>query len=162
VRSMADKQIQSRQRRAGAVLVEGLIVACALALFMAACVFAHRLYSAKLSTLREARRLAWMDAMDGCGGALLGALLDGFGALTVLNEADQQGLIDAPEGLTSMGRAPGDPPSISVESGPMLGSTSHTISTRTSVACNEYGDDDTGSLLLNLAGMVREVVPIDF
>jgi hypothetical protein len=27
------------------------------------------------------------------------------------------------------------------------------------VACNEFGDDDTGSLLLNMAGLIREVVP---
>lgn len=148
-----------RRPRCGAVLVEGLIVASMLALFLAGCVFVHSLYSAKLRTVADARHDAWVGALRGCEGGLLTALINSFGVITALTEVEQAGLADTPDWLTGMGRHTGNPPARNVTASPLLGGGSYRLQTRTSVACNELGGDENGGLLLSLAGLIRQVAP---
>jgi hypothetical protein len=143
-------------------MVEGLIASTLLALFLAGTVFVHHLYSAKLATITEARSKAWLGALRGCGGGLIAGILDSVGAISGLSEADHHGLIDAPEWVTDMGRNPESSQTRSVAAGELLGGRVFHVRTSTSVPCNEFGADEDGSLVLNLFGAVRQIVPIDF
>jgi hypothetical protein len=140
-------------------LVEGLIVASLLSLFLACAVFFHALYSAKLSTIRNARADAWRTALTGCAGGLASALLNSMGAITVLSEADEAGMVDAPDWLIDLGRGVGEPAPISVQASPMLGGRSYTLRKRTSLACNDYADQAAGdSYFVSVFEMVRDMV----
>jgi hypothetical protein len=150
------------QRRRGAVMVEGLIASALLAVFLACTVFVHHLYSAKLATMTEARREAWNGALPGCGGGLIAGILDNMGMISALSEADNHGLIDAPEFVTDMGRHTGSSTPRSVQSGELVGAGSFQLQTSTSIPCNEFAEDEDGSLTLNLFRAVRQIVPIDF
>jgi hypothetical protein len=150
------------RRRRGAVMVEGAIAITLLALFLACTVFVHHLYSAKLASITEARREAWLGALPGCGGGLIAGILDSLGVISALSEADNRELIDAPEWVTDMGRNPESSQTRSVASGELVGGRVFRIRTSTSVPCNELAEDDDGSLVLNLFRAVRQVVPITF
>jgi hypothetical protein len=140
-------------------MVEAVIVASLLALFMACTVFFHRLYSKKVTSMLEARQEAWMGALPGCSGGLGMGLLNSFGAITALNEADDAGLVDAPDWMGNTGRSVGQPEAVTVQSGPLLGGRAFRLTTRTSIACNEYGDDEANdSLLASLVQHVRDMV----
>jgi hypothetical protein len=142
-------------------MVEGLIASGLLALMLAAIVFVHRLYSAKLATIVEARNEAWAGGLDGCGGGLIAGLLDSVGVISALSEADNAGLVDAPDWVTDMGREPGTAETRTVSAGAMLGGSTYDLGHRTSVPCNEFAEDEDGSLVLNLFQAVRQIVPID-
>lgn len=146
---------RSHARRRGAVMVEGLIVATVLALLLACGVFFHQLYSAKLKTMREARMEAWRTALTGCAGGLATALLNSLGTITVLSEAEENGLLDAPDWLTNMGRGVGEPAPESVRASPLLGAGSYQLRSRRSLACNDYADQAAGDS--NFAAIFRMV-----
>ncbi|MET0413965.1 MAG: hypothetical protein ABW217_21830 [Polyangiaceae bacterium] len=55
----------ARQQR-GAIFVEAVIVSLMLTILFAGGVFFHRLYSAKIRAVREARLSAWQQAEEGC------------------------------------------------------------------------------------------------
>lgn len=66
-RTRTQRKLRRRARRErGAVLVEGLILSSMMILFMVGGLFFHRLYVAKLAAMREARGLAWIQAIAGC------------------------------------------------------------------------------------------------
>lgn len=145
----------STPRQRGAVLVEGLIVAVLLTVFLACGLFFHRLYSSKLATLRQARAEAWDAALAGCGGGLRQTLVSVLDPLTLLSNGDQGGLIDSPSFLSDAGRGVGDPPAIEVPMGPVLGNTVFQVQTRRSVSCNDYADQAAGDS--NLASLFQAV-----
>jgi hypothetical protein len=151
----------SRSKRQGAVLVEGLIVAGLLTLFLACGVFVHALYSAKIASVARARQEAWGQALPGCEGGLSMMLLNALtgGALDALAVLDVAGVVDTPDFLTSHGRGVGSPPTVHVAAAPVIGGGSFRVQTRTSVACNEFGDDEEGSLLVNAADIIRDLIP---
>ena len=151
---------RSRRRSRGAVFVEGIIVASTLTLLLTCAVFFHRLYSAKITTMAEAREQAWAQSLPGCGGGMVMGLLDniGLGALSALREADRAGLVDSPDWVSDAGRGVGRPER-AVTAGPMLGRAHFEIRSRTSVACNERGDHAAGdSNIAALFNQVRELV----
>lgn len=153
-------QLRHRRRRAqaGAVLVEGLIVSGVLALLLACGVFFHQVYSAKLATLREARAEAWLAALRGCGGGLAAGLLNQLPVITALSEADEAGLIDAPEWLTEMGRGVGEGAPVTVSAAPLLGGGTYTMRTRRDVACTDYADHAAGdSFFATAFQMIRDL-----
>lgn len=151
-----------RQRQRGAVMVEGLIASAFLTLLLACTVFVHHLYSAKLATMTEARREAWGGALPGCGGGLIAGILDNMGMISALSAADNAGLIDAPDFVTEMGRHVGSSGTRTVQSGALVGAGSFDLQTSTSIPCNEFAEDEDGSLTLNLFHAVRQIVPINF
>jgi hypothetical protein len=57
-----------KQRREGAVLVEGVIVAAAMVCLFGCVLIVHLYGSLQLQRLDEAREQAWREAMQGCGG----------------------------------------------------------------------------------------------
>ena len=70
-----------RRQRAGAVLVEGLLVATVLTGLLAWSIYLHRLTAAKLETLYAARYQAWKTAISGCadqGGFGLKSMVESF------------------------------------------------------------------------------------
>ena len=145
----------------GAVMVEGLIAIGLLSLLLAAVVFVHHLYAAKLATITEARNVAWQGALPGCGGGLVAGILDSVGLISGLSEAESHGLVDAPDWVTDMGREPGDATPRTVSAGALLGGGAYHLRHTTSVPCNEFAEDEDGSLALNLFHAVRQIVPID-
>lgn len=153
-------QLRHRRRRAqtGAVLVEGLIVSGVLALLLCCGVFFHRVYSAKLTTLREARAEAWGAALRGCGGGLVGGLMTSLSVITALTEDDQGRLIEDPSTLLEIGRGVGDGAPVTVSAGPLLGSRSFTMRTRRDVACSDYADHAAGhSFFATAFQMIRDL-----
>jgi hypothetical protein len=143
------------KRRQGAVLVEGLVVASLLTLCLAVGVFFHQLYSARLSSMREARAAAWQGALAGCGGGVANALLSSLGVITLVTLADELELIQGPAWLTEMGRRSGGPAPRSVNAGPILGGRSYQLEYRVSLACNDYADQAAESS--NLAAIFQTV-----
>jgi hypothetical protein len=99
---------RSRSRRHGAVMVEGLAVISFLLLLLACIIFVHRLYTAKLATITEARTDAWLGALPGCGGGIVGGILDGIEAFVSLADDATPGM-DLPDwaGDNEVGRSPG-------------------------------------------------------
>jgi hypothetical protein len=150
------------RRRRGAVMVEGLIAITLLSLFLACTVFVHGLYASKLVTIVQARSAAWSSDQLACGGGLIAGVLDSLGLISALSEADNRDLIDAPEWVTDMGRSVGDSDPRDVGMGELLGGRVFHLRTSTSVPCNEFAEDDDGSLVLNLFRAVRQIVPIEF
>lgn len=150
-----------RARRQGAALVEGLIVASLLMLFLAGAVFVHALYSAKVQSIARARQEAWARALPGCEGGLTTLLLNALTgrAFDALAGLDAAGIVDTPDWMASYGRGVGSPPDVSVAAPPLIGGGSFRVRTRTSVACNEFGDDEEGSLLVNAADIIRDLIP---
>jgi len=155
--------MRRRQRgREGAALVEAVIASALLLIMLAAIVFVHHLYVAKMDTIVQARAEAWAGGLDGCGGGLIAAMLDNVGLITALNEAENHDLVDAPEWVTDMGREVGHADPKTVSAGAPLSGGSYTLNHSTSVPCNEFAEDEDGSLVLNLFTAVRQIVPIDF
>jgi hypothetical protein len=150
-----------RRRRQGAALVEGLIVASLLTLFLAGAVFIHGLYSAKLQSIARAREQAWARALPGCEGGLTSLLMNALtgGAFDVLAGLDAAGVVETPQWMANFGRGVGAPPAVNVDAPPLIGGGSFRVETRTSVACNEFGDDEEGSLLVNAADIIRDLIP---
>lgn len=150
---------RTRARKQGAVLVEGLVVAGLLSLLLACAVFFHALYSAKLSAMRTARADAWRTAVTGCAGGFASALLNSMNAITILSEADEAGMLDAPDWLVDLGRGVGENTAPAVQASPMLGGQSYTLRRRISVACNDYADQAAGdSYFFSVFEMVRDMV----
>ena len=150
---------RTRRTRQAAALIEGLVVASLLALFLSCGVFFHHLYSGKLKTMRDARSAAWRDGLHGCAGGFAAGLLNMMGSLTALTEADQAGLLDAPDWLRNAGRGVGDPPAVRVQSGALMGGRTFDLRTRTSVACNDYADQAQGdSYFATVFQYVRDMV----
>jgi hypothetical protein len=58
--------LRSARRQRGAIFVEAVIVTTMLTILFAGGVFFHRLYSAKIRAVREARLVAWQQAEEGC------------------------------------------------------------------------------------------------
>jgi len=142
-------------------MVEGLIAIGLLSLFLAAIVFVHRLYAGKLATIEEARNAAWAGALPGCGGGLVAGVLDSVGMISALSAAENHDLIDAPDWVTEMGREPGESQTRTVAASAPLSAGSYQLRHSTSVPCNEFAEDEDGSLVLNLFHAVRQIVPID-
>ena len=152
---VAKNKERVRKSRQGAVLVEGLVVASVLTVCLAVGVFFHALYSARLSSMREARVAAWQGALSGCGGGVATALLSSLGVITIVTLADEIGLIQGPEWLTGMGRQSGGPATRNVEAGPILGGRSYRMEYQVSLACNDYADQAADSS--NLAAIFQAV-----
>src|SRR4051812_21041364 len=85
----ARKRRSTRRGTRGAILIESVIVITMLAVAMVVLAFFHRLYSAKLATMRVSRLDAWTQAMPGCGS---GAKLDGDGISSVTDATDNGNL----------------------------------------------------------------------
>jgi hypothetical protein len=154
----AQRRKRSRRAQAGAALVEGVIVSGLLALVLACGLFFHRVYSAKFTTLREARVEAWVAALRGCGGGLAGALLSGLNGLTTLTQSDEDDLVDNPSRLSRVGRGVGDGAPVAVSAGPLLGSRRYTMRTRREVACTDEADHAAGdSFLATSFHMIRDL-----
>lgn len=154
----ANTYSRSARRRRGAVLVEGLVVAAMLAIFLACVVFIHALYTNKMATIATAREQAWTRALPGCGGGLAMGLLNSLGVITALNEVDESSdSIDLPEWMANHARGIGEPAAVTVSTSAPMTARSFTLQTRTSVACNEVADDENGSLFVNLAHVIRDI-----
>ena len=150
---------RAQRTRQAAILVEGLVVASLLALFLSCGVFFHHLYSGKLKTMRDARSDAWRDALQGCSGGFAAGLLNMMGAVTGLTEADQAGLLDAPDWIRDAGRGVGDPPPVRVASGALMGGRTFELHTRTSVACNDPTTQAEGdSYFATVFSYVRDTI----
>jgi hypothetical protein len=54
------------RRRRGAIFVEAIIVCSMLMTMLAGAIFFHRMYSAKIRAIREARLAAWQASEAGC------------------------------------------------------------------------------------------------
>ena len=155
-------RLSRRRRSRGAVFVEGIIVASMLMLMMAGALFFHRLYSAKLRTMRESRAAAWGQALPGCNSAVeLVALWQAVGladaatggALDGLNE-DSNG---APQWM-SVGRKE-DVKTATATEHAVLGGKSFNLKTVNSVVCNEVGDDHRGDIIGVLQYMWDTIIP---
>jgi hypothetical protein len=129
---------RARLRTRGAALVEGLIVAGLLVVCLGCVLFAHRLYSAKLATVRQARLDAWGRALPGCGGANIDSILSPASLIDTVNARDvtdddvSDWLVDAQRGVGSAG-----PTTVP---GPHGTGMTFNAQARVSVACNEVGD----------------------
>jgi hypothetical protein len=143
-------------------MVEGIIAVGLLSILLAAVVLVHHLYAAKLATIAEARNEAWTGAMDGCGGGLIAGILDSVGVISALSAAENHDLIDAPDWVTEMGREAGDSATQTVTASAPLTAGSYQLRHSMSVPCNEFAEDEDGSLVLNLFNAIRQIVPIEF
>jgi hypothetical protein len=148
---------RARLRRRGAVLVEALIVGGSLVVCMGCVLFAHRLYSAKFATMRQARLDAWARALPGCGGANIdsilspASLIDTVNAREVTDDDVSDWLVDAQRGVGSAG-----PTTVR---GPHGTGTTFRAQARVSVACNEVGDQrpresNFGSMWSYISGLL--------
>jgi hypothetical protein len=162
---LKEVSMHAARRRAlcqqGAALVEGLIVACLLMLFMAGAVLVHSLYSAKVASIARAREQAWARALPGCEGGLTSLLLNGLtaGAFDAVSGLDAAGVVDTPDWMGNFARGVGSPPAVSIAAPQLIGGGAFQVRARTSVACNEFGDDEEGSLLVNAADIIRDLIP---
>jgi hypothetical protein len=66
-RAVSRRASQSRLRRQGAALVEGVMVGAVFVGILACLFVVHRYCWLQLSELSKARELAWQKAMNGCG-----------------------------------------------------------------------------------------------
>lgn len=115
-------------------MVEAIIAISMLILLYAGALFFHRLYSAKLSTIQNARQTAWSSAMPGCGGG-------GLGIRSIFGDIAQGDIGDMPDqqspGFLHIGAGDVTPDSESVPSSPLLGGGTFDVSTATRFVCNE-------------------------
>ena len=68
------------------------------------------------------------------------------------------GVVETPQWMAGFGRGVGAPPAVRVSAPPLIGGGAFQVQTRTSVACNEFGDDEQGSLLVNAADIIRDLI----
>ena len=157
--------LEKRRRRSparGAVLIESLIVSTLLITLLICALFFHRLYAAKLRTIREARFLVWQAADSrGCGGAnidlqgIVAEAVAGLGRPIATPSEFQRAAVGA--GVAGGGRvAPSffggiaqrsKTSSSSATAHEALGGATYSMRAIDTVACNETAASPRGDML---------------
>lgn len=146
------------RRQRGAVLVEAIIVSSMLMIFMASGLFLHRLYVAQHKAIEEARLAAWSQAMQGCSGAVdLNSVWQGAGATEMPVDVDTD---SAPGFFGAVSHTSGSA-SKTASAHARAGGGSYTLSSSSSVACNEIPQQ--GRNVANLVGYITSnIIPSFF
>jgi hypothetical protein len=131
-------QIRARAARRGAAMVEALIAIPVFIIIFTSMVYIVRLYGAKQRTLREAKQTAWTSAMR-CGGGggdpLASISSDGKDRAEPYKGAPGGPTLSTSAGVTSASS------SATASESSALASFSHSVTTTTTVMCNEVGRD---------------------
>jgi hypothetical protein len=158
-------QAAAVRRQRGAVLIEAAIVSGLLMTLFAGAVFFHRIYSAKIQSIREARLAAWQAAEVGCD-SLLGLpqvanlvpfddCLDFSCSLGGLGVESEQ----APDWLESLGAKTGEGTNV-VVSPTRIGGQSYAMAAHNRVICNERNRSERGDIL-SLFGYILDPLIAD-
>lgn len=133
--SMYPHRSKRRHRRRGAALTEAVIVIVFFLMVFGCGSFVHRLYAAKMNTVRNARERAWVQAMQACpSGGVRGESIDSslhtearrlFGPLTGMDALDSPVISSR------------DERSMRIEASGGVGLDSANVESRSLVTCNE-------------------------
>jgi hypothetical protein len=158
--ALTPERLRARARRArGALFIEALIVCCMLILMMAAGIFFHRLYFTRHKTVGDARASAWTQALVGCN---RGANLDAISQNNGVNAPDIT--IDTesvPSFFGSVQHTRGSA-SGTVVAPSQLGSSSYTLDTTTTLACNEIPANKRGDVKSIISYFSSTLIPSFF
>ena len=170
-------EIRRRRRSRGAAAVEALIVCGLLMTCLAGVLFFHRLYAAKLFTIREARRDLWNQALPGCNGAVVGEVINLVRASWDLGEnicsvgadgtCETGSVMGFSMGYDSQGpnwAAPGERNGAAdrAVNGSYKITWSGTAHTDNTAACNEQPQDGTRGTMVDVIGYAIDLfVPFD-
>jgi hypothetical protein len=142
-----------RSRQRGAILIESLIVCSMLTLMLICGLFFHRLYAAKLRTIREARVQVWQAVNSpGCGGAtidlqaILGQAIANSSAADVITPGTAGGSTERPAFMGAIAHR-SQASSSSVSAHADMGGGSYELKVANQVACNEVPASARGDVL---------------
>lgn len=146
------------RRQRGAVFVEAIIVCTMLILFLTAGLFLHRLYSAKLGAMRQARAATWSTALGGCRHTFELDFANAMRFFVAIGNPGAAAFVNPPDhiGTVAHERGSGDG---AVRSPQALGGKTYDVASSMQLACNEHIQSERGDLLNIVEYAVESIVP---
>ena len=129
-----------RVRERGAIYVEAIIVATAIALLFGGGVFFHKLYAGKLNSMRTSRQQAWAQALPGCSDGLpidrvMRAVWDADDNPDSVDGLSVRGTTTPPSWMAGSARYGGG--DVSVRAPDIIGGREYGVGTPNRLLCNE-------------------------
>jgi hypothetical protein len=158
MKQQASKRAARRRQERGAVFVEAIIVCTMLILFLTAGLFLHRLYSAKLGAMREARAATWSTALGGCRHGFELDFANAMRFFVAIGKPGAAAFVNPPDHIGSVAhdRASGDG---AVRAPEALGGKTYNLASSMQLACNEHIQSERGDLLNIVEYAVESIVP---